>query len=306
MRRAWLGLVVVFGTACGNGNADAVDTVDDVLAPDAAPLPPVVFGGDRPVQLGVPFDVEAGETYPLFLILHGYGVDGFTQQAYLGLGALRSTPGAFVLAPDGTLDDGGNRFWNASGACCDFADNGVDDVAYLGGLIDDVMAAWPVDPTRVFVVGHSNGGFMAHRLACERADVVTGIAELAGAGISTDDAVCMPSAPVNVLHMHGTNDATVAFGGGVLLAGMDPYPDAVTTTGQWADDNGCSVNRDEHASIDIITNVPGFETVPSDYRDCPAGGAVTLWQIDGGQHIPTLTDGFAPALIDWLTSHPRP
>jgi polyhydroxybutyrate depolymerase len=40
-------------------------------------------------------------------------------------------------------------------------------VAYLGAVIDDVAAHYTVDPKRFFVIGHSNGGFMAHRLACE-------------------------------------------------------------------------------------------------------------------------------------------
>lgn len=301
MHRRVVGLALSFLAACGGGGGD-----DSAPAPDAAPLRPVVFGGDRPVQLGVPFDLVDGQTYPLFLILHGYGVDGFTQQAYLGLGALRDVPGAFVLAPDGTVDGGGSRFWNASGACCDFGGIGVDDVAYLGGLIDDVMAAWPVDPARVFVVGHSNGGFMANRLACERADVVTGIAEMAGAGVSIDAAACTPSAPVNVLHIHGTDDATVRYDGGTLVNGADPYPGALATTAQWAADDGCGDTFTEGTALDLITQTAGAETVPMTYDDCPAGGTVALWPMDGGPHIPTLTNAFAPALIDWLMAHPRP
>ena len=71
----------------------------------------------------------------------------------------------------------------------------VDDVAYVGGLIDEALRTWPVDPKRVYIVGHSNGDFMAHRLACERADVVVAIAGLAGAGIAIDGSGCSPSKP---------------------------------------------------------------------------------------------------------------
>ena len=64
-------------------------------------------------------------------------------------------------------------------------------VAYLRAIIRDVMARYPVDRRRVFVVGHSNGGFMAYRMACEASDLVTGVVSLAGATWK-DPARCRP------------------------------------------------------------------------------------------------------------------
>jgi polyhydroxybutyrate depolymerase len=275
----------------------------DAGVPDAGG-PPLVYGGDRPVELQLPDGLTDGETYPLVLVLHGYGNTGFIQQAYLGLGLLRADPRAFVLAPDGTTDADGNQFWNASGACCDFGGTGVDDVAYLGGLLDDVLADWPIDRSRVVVVGHSNGGFMAHRLACARADVVTGIADLAGADVSVDGSDCAPSAAVNVLHLHGTADAVVSYGGGVLVA--DPYPGAVATIDHWATRNGCAGEPTVGDGIDLTVDVDGAETVPATQVGCAAGGATALWSIEEGSHIPSLSNEFAPAVIGWLMDHPRP
>ncbi|MBZ0238787.1 MAG: polyhydroxybutyrate depolymerase, partial [Deltaproteobacteria bacterium] len=184
--------------ACGGG------------ADDGPADRPMTFGGDRPVQLQVPSDFAEDRTYPVVMILHGYGANGFIQQTFLGLADLASTHDVLVLAPDGTVDGTGKQFWNAGASWCDVTAC-PDDVAYLGGVLDDVLATWPVDPARVSLVGHSNGHFMSYRMMCDRADVVTAIAGLAGLG-PVDP--CAPSQPVHALHMHGTADAVVPYDGG--------------------------------------------------------------------------------------------
>ena len=46
---------------------------------------------------------------------------------------------------------------------------------------------------------------MAYRMACQSADLIAGIASLAGATF-LDPSRCAPSQPVNILHIHGTAD----------------------------------------------------------------------------------------------------
>lgn len=263
---------------------------------------PLEFGGDRPVSLQVPGDFDAGRDYPLLLVLHGYSANGFLQQGYFHLGDAADARDVLVLAPDGTRDGDGNLFWNADPACCDFAGTGVDDVAYLGGLLDDVLATWPVDPARVMVLGHSNGGFMAYRLACDRADVVTAIAGLAGHAASAGVA-CAPTKPVNVLHMHGTADETVPFGSGVFGGVMSPG--AAESVAAWADHNGCSGAPMAAGTKDLDASLPGAESGVKVAGGCPAGGAADLWTIEGGTHIPSLSNGFADEVMGWFAAHPR-
>src|SRR5690606_23668721 len=71
---------------------------------------PVEFGGDRPVALKVPAGFAEGKTYPLVLVLHGFGATGFVQAAYFGASALPGQDRAFVLAPDGTANSEGRQF----------------------------------------------------------------------------------------------------------------------------------------------------------------------------------------------------
>jgi polyhydroxybutyrate depolymerase len=257
---------------------------------DRGPSIPTVFGGDRPVALQFPVLLE-GRTYPLVLILHGYGASGFVQQAYFGMRDLAARHDVFVLAPDGLVDSSGRQFWHADDACCDFDGRRPDDVAYLGGLIDEVSAVWPVDPARVRVIGHSNGGFMAYRLACDRADVVTSIVGLAGLAVQPP---CAPAQPVHVLHLHGTDDAVVPF------AGAGPSVD------QWATRNGCTGSRGVARTLDLDFAVAGSETSVEVTDGCPTGGEVELWTMEASSHVPNLTGAFDTAIRAWWADHPRP
>lgn len=289
MRLPLLGLALL--VACGGGGGDSQD---------AAPRP-TLFGGTRPVEIKAPATLTPGKLYPLVLVLHGYGANGFAQAAYLQMSGLPAADQALVLAPDGTPNASGQQFWNADPACCDFGNQNPDDVAYLGGLIDEVSATWPVDPSAVFVIGHSNGGFMAYRLACERADVISAIGSLAGLA-SSNAASCTPSRPVAVLQLHGTADATVPYaatGSGIGAVGAEG------SVVQWASHNGCGTARTAGTTLDLDSSVVGAETTPSVTTGCPAEGAVELWRMEGSGHIPILANGFGTTLFAWFQSHQR-
>lgn len=252
--------------------------------------PPRTFGGDRPVNLQVPSTVEDGKRYPLVVVLHGFGANGFVQEAYFGMSSLAADDTAFVLAPDGTTNSLGKQFWNADPNCCDHEHQNPDDVAYLGGLIDEVSAAWPIDPKAVVVIGHSNGGYMAYRLACDRADVIGDIVVLAGQAAST---TCTPSRAVNVLHIHGSADDTV------------PFAVAAPSVQTWAAYDHCGAKRDLGPALDLDGTIAGSETRTEVATGCPAGVAVELWTVEGGGHIPSLTSAFEPAVWQWLIDHRR-
>ena len=249
------------------------------------------FGGARPADLKVPANLDENKAYPLLMVLHGYGANGFTQAAYFGVSGLPAAGEAFLIAPDGLTDSTGSQYWNADPACCDFDHTGVDDSAYLGTMLDDIMVAWPeIDPARVFVLGHSNGGFMAYRLACDRADVIASIGVLAGDAATT---ACAPSQPVNVLHIHGTADDMV------------PYAGAAQSLSKWAGYDHCADTRTAAGMLDLDTKLAGSETTDSVEDGCPGGVAMEFWSIAGGAHLPTWTTSFEPALWAWFGAHHR-
>ena len=66
----------------------------------------------------------------------------------------------------------------------------MDDSAYLSALIDQIKGTYAVDARRVYLVGHSNGGYMAYRMACDHADQLTAIVSLAGSTWQRPGPVC--------------------------------------------------------------------------------------------------------------------
>jgi polyhydroxybutyrate depolymerase len=263
-----------------------------------------VFGGDRPVEVFVPSSYAAGTPVPLLVLLHGFSASGAIHESYFQLQALAESRGFLYAHPDGTKNSQGYGFWNATDACCDFEATHVDDSAYLRQLVDDIKAHYDVDPKRVFFVGHSNGGFMSYRMACEHADTIAAIVSLAGATYA-DASRCNPTSPVAVLQIHGTDDETISYNGGTLFGGGE-YPSAETTVADWVALDGCSSTPTSGPTRDLVSTIAGSETTSQIFDGCEPGGHVELWSVAGGVHVPVLTPAFAPAIVDFLFAHPKP
>jgi polyhydroxybutyrate depolymerase len=239
------------------------------------------------------------------LFLHGLGATGQLGFDILKLQDLGKRHQAFVLAPDGSLDSKGRRFWNAHPACCNFDQKPVDHVAYLSELIDEVTTNYPVDKTHLYVIGFSNGAFMAHRLACEWGERVAGIVSVAGAGPASD-IPCRTPQGLKVLEMHGDADQTVFYAGGTLFDRPNAtYSSAPDTFKNWAKRLGCR-NRlaITGTPIDLVPTLPGAETDTLTQDHCPYG-TVALWTVHGGSHL----FGNRPNVLEqawlFLTSDPR-
>jgi polyhydroxybutyrate depolymerase len=270
-----------------------------------------VAGSDRPVTVHVPVGADPAGA-PLLLILHGYSSNGAEMASWLPLGESAGRRGVVWAYPDGSRNERGERFWNATDACCGFGSE-VDDVAYLTDLIDEIAARTRIDPARIYVAGHSNGGFMSHRMACVRADKVTAIAAISGVTFA-DPARCAPTAAVAVLQVHGTDDETILFQGGVLqVPGLSdaPYPGAAETARLWLGFDGCdSALAETTRRIDAVVAIGGSdgpaETTVAESTGCNPGGRVELWTIHGVGHVPSFSDAFPDAVLDFLLAPERP
>lgn len=258
----------------------------------------MVDAGRGPITVLVPEGYDAATPAPLMLLLHGYTSSGAETEAVLQFAPVADARGMLYAFPDGTEDFLGNRFWNATDACCNFFASTVDDSAYLLALIQQIEGALSVDPERVFVSGHSNGGFMAYRFACDHADVVSAVVSVAGATF-LDPTDCSPSEPVRTLQIHGTADGTIDYDGGFTVAF---YPGALETTETWATYNGCDLpGVAGPTNLDLDSSLPGDETMVLDHTaGCDPGGASSLWTIVGGAHAPTVSASFGPLVADFL------
>ncbi len=270
---------------------------------DADQLPDqYVFGGDRPTDLQVSPLYDHGTPAPLVVVLHGYGGSGLLQTRLLGMNTLLEEVPMLLAAPDGTLNEKGDTFWNIDGA---FGPE-VDDLGYLSGLIDEIGSVWNVDQKRIYLIGYSNGAFMSYRLACDRSATIAAIVPIAGAALLGN---CVPSEVVSIAHVHGTEDDTVLFEGGITSEefGELTYPGAIESLELWATYNECSTARTvQPERIDVDRSLEGAETQVERFDDCPAGVDVELWMVEGGGHILVPANGTARLLWRWLDDHAKP
>jgi len=236
-------------------------------------------GRQRHYRLYVPTTLRAGEPAPLLVALHG-GL-GTSEQFALnsGFDELAESNGFVVVYPDGiraVADRPGLQTWNGGYCCGPAARDEVDDVGYIRFLIDLVSAQLPVDPSRVFAAGHSNGAILAYRLACELSDRIVAIGVQAGSlGVDT----CRPGAPVSVLHLHGLADTNHPIDGGVGtgVSGVEfrSARDAVRTMASVA---GCGSDP----LVELVASNPDVEV--STWSGCSANTTVRLLAVTGASH----------------------
>ncbi|MFK7977185.1 MAG: PHB depolymerase family esterase [Halioglobus sp.] len=268
--------------------------------------PPLELNAARPANVHIPADYNTATRYPLVIVLHGFGASGFIQSLYFGL-LDRVDPGQFVLiAPDGTVNTNGSRFWNATPACCAGQDPAqqVDDVGYIRSLISEAAQTYSIDEERIGLIGHSNGGFMSLRMACEASELISSVVSLAGSTFA-DAASCGPADnPVSVLAVHGDDDATISYDG---REGEFGFPSAPITTERFAQQAGCDINNPlTPPAINLMDTIDGNETTVIEYTGCEQNSEVTLWTIVDGPHIPLVFNAAAlDSFVAWLVNHPR-
>ncbi len=245
-------------------------------------------GRDRSVLFGRSASIEihglrrtfltskAGERRPRNLVvgLHGYGGNG-RQLAYYT--ALHNTFGSdtIVVYPNASDPKPGQKTgWNADFCCGSGWKNKVDDVGFLEALIIQLRQKHAIAADRVFIVGFSNGAFMAQRFAAERPRLVRALASGAGT-IGTTDNELQPTAPVPMLLMHGVKDLRVRYDGG--MSPGDPEFDWLSfkvTTDAWRKANRCDSKPQQ-------TEVSGRRT--STYEGCAA--LLTTIEFLGDAHV---------------------
>ena len=262
-----------------------------------------VRAADPEVHVFTAGAAPAGGRRPLLLFLHGLGGSGAEAVANPVLRALAERGGMVLVAPDGALDRQGRRFWNAGPACCNFDGKAVNDVARLEALINQWLERPEIDPARVYVVGFSNGGFMAHRLACFMDDRLAAVVSISGAGRAREEA-CSPVSPIAVVEVHGDADPIVRYEGGRVFndRALDPHPSAPETFHDWAARLGCT-GAPKVSEVDLDPRLPGAETRIESYPDCP-GGATELWTVHGGGHQ-LMTPALLARIGDFLAAHPK-
>lgn len=244
-----------------------------------------VNGTMRHAVIHVPESYRASDAAPLVVVLHGLTEGPADIRSATHFDVTGDMRGWITVFPEGI-----GASWNG-GVCCGNASAGnVDDVGFMRALVKAIQSDWCVDSKRIHATGFSNGGFMAHRLACEASDVFASIGVVAGQmGIPS----CKPQRSVAVAQAHGTADPAVPYGGNPFIF----FPATMDTMNGWAMRDGCGASPMQYATIGNTTCVK--------WPSCTQGADVSLCSVNGGVHTWfTGTFDATTYIADFLASHP--
>lgn len=227
-------------------------------------------GRERSYRVHVPPGYSPTTPIPVVMAFHGgYGTGKYMQKQ------TRMTEVSDANRFLGVFPDGLHRTWNAGGCCEESMRKNINDVGFVGKMLDKLEADYCVDRRRVFATGFSNGSMFAHRLACELSDRVAAVAPVSGVIMVSN---CQPKRPMSVMIFHGTADPRSLWEGG--LGDKDPEKgvrDSLAVT------VGKLTSRYHCATKPKVTLKKGAVTCETD-ESCDGSNEVTLCKIQGAGH----------------------
>ncbi|GAB4489750.1 MAG: PHB depolymerase family esterase [Anaerolineales bacterium] len=271
----------------------------DSLRPGNHDLSLEVDGRTRTFILHVPPAARQGEPLPLLIVLHGGGGTGQKMQRFLGFDDDADERGFYVAYPDSYHSPGeqGTFHWN-DGRGTERTSN-VDDVKFILEMIAEIGRRTPLDASRVYVTGASNGGMMTYRLGCETQGVFAGIAPVIANIPQPIYATCQPSTPLSFLAINGSADPLIPLQGGqvcedirVGCAGGEVVSQTDSVR-RFAAANGCDPAPQ---SINLPPEVEdGTFVEQQTYANCAGGVQVVAYIVHNGGHTWPPRPGQLPA-----------
>jgi predicted esterase len=148
----------------------------------------------QPYRIFVPSNYDGSKAYPLIIALHGMGGDEnsyFDQYLQGGFKVDAEKRGYLVACPKGR---------EPASMYTGSAERDVMDV------LDEVRRAYRIDADRIYLTGHSMGGYGTWSVAINHPEIFAALAPVAGGG---NPAAMSKIAHIPQLVVHGDNDKTV-------------------------------------------------------------------------------------------------
>ena len=216
----------------------------------------------------LPLNYNISKNYPLLVALHGGTGNAKQFESQSGFDNVADQNGFIVVYPDGLgLFEFSFHIWN-SGYITPSLDNGVNDVNFLHALIFHLESTYPLNTSRIYMTGHSNGAMMTYRMASEYPQLFAGVASVAGSigGKETPDSplytIPGPNGSVNIIEIHGLQDTNVLYNGGYSQTGYNAgqrYDDSVNQTiSFWMTNNNCSTSPTIQNSTDNTISLKSY------------------------------------------------
>lgn len=190
--------------------ASAVAQAPDPAKPgDACPAVSGCSVANGRYRIVLPPGITSERAVGAIMYFHGYQESAEAVVVDPGLVAVARRLGVALIAPDGA-----GRSWSFPGSPA----KQRDEFAFVGQVLDDVAARFPVDPGRILASGFSQGGSMVWYLACRMPWRFAAFAPIAGAFWEPLPESCAPPRSP-LIHIHGTSDPTVPLTGRTLRQG---------------------------------------------------------------------------------------
>lgn len=231
-----------------------------------------VDGLTRTYTVNLPPNYYESSGFSLVLALHGGGGSGTQFESTNKLTEKANTAGFIVVYPDGT---GTINTWNADRCCGTAMNNKVDDVKFISNLIDKLTATYKINAKKVYATGHSNGGMLSYRLACELSNKIAAIAPNGCTMVMSTP--CNAARPVPILHMHSKLDQHVPYLGGYgngVTGISTPSLDSVFTV--WSTRNTCTNPKQVVFSNDKYT--------VTKWLSCTSNASIHYYLTNDGGH----------------------
>jgi polyhydroxybutyrate depolymerase len=150
------------------------------------------------------------------------------------------------------------------------------DVRFIADLLDRLEATYPIDRSRVFADGLSNGGGMAFALSCALPDRIAAVG-LVSSAQTLPFSWCESRRPVPMIGFHGTADRFTPYLGGWSPVPNAPiFPSIPSFAARWARRNGCASGPER---LRVATDVSRMS-----WTACAENAEVALYTIEGGGH----------------------
>ena len=199
----------------------------------------IVQDEQREYHLFLPNDLK---DCSVVFLLHGNGGSADDMIGETGVKApykvwltLASQSNFIVVIPNGNKGTNNKRGWND---CREEATQNPtsDDLLFLDTLLETIQTTYKTNPKKVFVVGTSNGGHMAIRLAQEIPQKITAFAVIAAA--MPYNSTCITSSiPISALFMNGTDDPILPYNGGQIAGNRGEVFSTAATINYWIERN---------------------------------------------------------------------
>ena len=201
----------------------------------------------REYLIHVPDSYDEGSAVPLMINFHGFGETASDYMKNADMRIIADYNNFILVYPQGSCFDGSSH-WNP----CPIGDGNkstADDLGFIQAIIYEISSNYNIARDRIYAVGYSNGGMMAYGLANHKSDLVAGIACVSGAML---DCVGPTSHPMPILHIHGTSDNDIPYGG------SDEYISVQNTLDYWIDFNNTSKNPIVEIDNSGATNIEHY------------------------------------------------